>query len=207
MNDRLAARTTLEDAKYYAALARQAAKDYDLILFRRHVTTAIAYGRAVTDHLRHECSAIDGFTEWCKPRWLELQRDPLWGFFRTQRNARMHESPLPPVVQLVKVVGIPSAAAMGHPTVSSAADRDTVGPPTEDPRPAEPEPDEATGQGALPERVPRPINDGREDLLLFPDKDRRDRPILSYVDDYLERLEALVSEVESRFGRGPHNTS
>jgi hypothetical protein len=208
MPEKNTARETLDRARFFLEQAVQC--DGSLREeFSRFLETAIIYARSVTLHLKKQYAHTTGFQTWYSEKESQLRNDPLCQFFVNARNYILKEGILGvgrvlSVTAHVRTLVIVSdlvrvKVKRGNPWYRRSLKiiwedlYDSIVMPIrkwnmrQKSRPGQPPPQ--------PESTSESV-----DHFYFDDPKWKDRPALDLLRDYLDKLEAIVVEVEKKFG-------
>lgn len=159
--------------------------------FKHYVEAAIVFGRTVTFRLQAEYNHLPSFEPWYSQQRKLMSHDPLFTFFRDERNLILKKRE----VSLSRNVSVTVESSGGLSTSTIGGVYRT------------------TASGSMSVERSHTISfedpeweDRFEDLEwedFFEDPKWEDRNALSLVTEYLDRLEATVNSARNRFGRGP----
>ena len=181
-----AAREKLLEAQYFLQLMRENSSDRNA--FKYNLSAFLSAARSVTFYMQKELKHTPDFEEWYAAEQEVMRRDPLMPFFLEARNVSLKQQHVPTRAQVDVTM---TATATGRASVEMViirADGTRERVETDDPEPP-----------SAPERTDTEptvewqwyFND------LPPDVDEKDVVTLS--EEHVGKLEALVSECESRF--------
>jgi hypothetical protein len=201
-------RVTLTDALFFHAAASQAPQA-EQVLITRYINAAILFGRHVTFQMQYEYSARAGFEPWYQVIQTGLNSDKLVRFMAEARTAKVHKAPLP-INRMIFLAGTSfggsSARAeltVKHNPLYRRGFRSRI--------------EQALGQMkrilrlvatnqrplmVAPPLTPpteRPQPKVPESYYFFDHADWRERSAIELVGEYLEKLAAVVNEVETKF--------
>jgi hypothetical protein len=201
-------RVTLTDALFFLDAARQA-PEAEQALIIRYIEAAILFGRQVTFQMQYEYSARAGFKSWYQIIQTQLKSDELARFMTEARTAIVHTAPVP-INRMIFLAGTSIGGSSGRAELTvihnplhrrgfrsriaqafnhmknvlrlTVANQGPVmvapplAPPTERPQPKAP-----------------------ESYYFFNHADWRERSAIGLVGEYLDKLAAVVNEVETKF--------
>lgn len=166
------ARETLRKAQFFLTHAEKAdiSERFDCECF---LEAAIVFGRSVTFHIRKEYCNREGFSSWYPSCQDMMNDDPVFQFLNTQRNYILKEGPAK-TLRFIKVsFSLPISWTVQGESLGQATVRIIAENHHED----------------------TALADG----LRFDDPDWSNRPAMELVQEYLDKLKAIVDDAEARF--------
>jgi hypothetical protein len=186
------ARTTLNKARYFLSQAEILQADSDMMAsglpFLANLESAIIYGRSVLDHLRNELAPKDPtYRAWHDAKWRILESNGLFKQFGDRRNLIVHQEPEKANVTVSATVEFEMNMSLSVDLTVVRADGT-----------AEPQNNVSKNPGKPPEsKQPSCSNTTR--TFYFSDPDCRAKSAIEYVQEFLDLIEPVVLEAETRF--------
>ena len=141
--------------------------------FKHYLEAAIVFGRSVTFRLQAEYNHLPSFETWYAKQRILMDREPLFSFFRDERNLVLKKRE----VSISRNISV-SVERSGSVSTS-------------------------TSGGVHRATASASTSVEWSDTIFFEDPEWEDRQALSLVTDYLDRLEVTVDSARSQFGRDP----
>ncbi len=201
------AESTLEKARFFLREAERAGTT-ERERFTANLEAAIVYGRSVTFHLQYEYADEPGFQEWYEGQKALMQVDPLLVFLKEARNLALKRGPIEIRRMVLINVGdvVVAAGSLDIQIIRSgpwyrrgpsilwsdlsyAAKRRL-----------------ARAWRRIRRLAPakqsvRVVRPRIEQIFHFTDPEWSQRPATDLVNEYLDKLEPVLSEARARFGR------
>lgn len=183
------ARVALRKARYFLSQAQRAESDPstlgDRLPFAANLEAVIVYSRAAIDHLQAEFSSKfngQGYRRWHDQTWRQCS--PLFQHFSERRNFILHQEPELTRAQVDVEITMEVVASVSVSMIVTRADGSVEHVPPEN---------------SMPKRSPTPPTSRRSQRYFFSDDDWKEKPALTYVEDFLGSCEKFVSAAEANF--------
>lgn len=201
----LTARRTLEKAWFFVAHAAEAAPT-DREAFIAFLEAAIVFGRSVTLHLQKELAHEPGFADWYAAEKAAMKGEALLTYFRDTRNFILKEGPAgirKEILVTLPAVAVPIACVEARVIRSAPWYRrsprilwaDLLYPIRRRLRERQRRRRERRLQRETEQRTGGSVTE----RFIFDDSRWRDRPALAVLGEYLGKLDAIVTQAESRW--------
>jgi len=216
MVEKSLARLKIEQARFFEARASEAISAQQRVAFYNFIEAAIVFARSVTLFLQKEYTHKPGFNNWYSSKREMMKKDPIFAFFLEKRNYVLKEGS----AGVYRVVHLISKAKIGF---SSFAEINVLrGQPWyhqspkilwEDLRTVIMKPirrwlwQRETKRKNLQlhrqSKVEAIKTEMTYDDFFFNDPKWKDRPVCDLFQEYLNKLEQIIAEAETRFGKEP----